>query len=150
MRIIGFNLTKVLAEKQEKQQESIKIDQNINIKDIIKEKIPISDDDILKVKFNLTINYSDEYAKLEFEGNVMILPEKDELKKFLESWKTKKIPENARVPLFNFIMHKCNIKALYLEDEMGLPLHVPMPRISSINQQNTNQQNTKDNLQDKN
>jgi len=36
-----------------------------------------------------------------------------------------------RVPLFNFIMNKCNIKALYLEDEMGLPLHIPLPKIST-------------------
>ena len=41
----------------------------------------------------------------------------------------KKIPEGIRIGLFNFIMSKCNVKALQLEDELGLPFHVPMPRL---------------------
>jgi len=130
MRIIGFSLTKILVERQEKPNEKIQINQNINIKDITEEKIPITKDKALKITFNLTIDYSDNYAKLEFEGSVLVLPEKDEFKKFLDSWKDKKIPEQVRIPIFNFIMSKCNIKALNLEDEMTLPYHIPMPRIT--------------------
>ena len=130
MRIIGFNLTRILVEKQEKPGDKIKVDQNINIKDIFEEKIPISKDKALKINFSLIINYSDNYAKIEFEGSILILPEKEELKEFLDSWKDKKIPKDQRVHLFNFIMNKCNIKALYLEDEMALPYHIPMPRIT--------------------
>ena len=133
MKIIGFNLTKILVERDEKPKDKISINQDINIKDILKEKIPITAEDILKIKFKLSINYSDKYARLNFEGSLLVLPEKDELEKFLNSWKDKKIPAEVRMPLFNFIMNKCNIKALYLEDEMGLPLHVPMPRITQQN-----------------
>ena len=131
MRIIGFNLTKILVQKKETTKDKLQVNQNIDIKDISEEKIPITEDKALKIKFNLVINYSDDYAKLEFEGSVLTLPEKDELKEFLESWKNKKIPERIRIPIFNFIMNKCNVKALYLEDEMALPFHIPMPRITS-------------------
>ena len=130
MRIIAFNLTKILVQKEEKTKDRIQVNQNINIEDIIEEKIPITDNKALKITFNLSINYSENYAKLEFKGTILVLPEKDELKKFLESWKNKKIPEEFRVPIFNFIMDKCNVKALYLEDEMGLPFHVPMPKLT--------------------
>ena len=133
MRILGFNLTKILVEKEKEISKDVKVDQNINIKDISEEKIPITDDKVLKITFNLLINYSNDYAKLEFEGNVIILPEKDELKTLMDSWKDKKIPSSMRVGLFNFIMNKCNIKALYLEDELSLPLHVPMPRLTPEN-----------------
>lgn len=136
MRIIGFNLTKILVQKKETTKDKLQVNQNIDIKDVSEEKIPITDDKALKIKFNLIINYSDDYAKLEFEGSVLTLPEKDELKNFLESWKDKKIPEQTRIPLFNFIMNKCNVKALYLEDEMALPFHIPMPRITSDQQKN--------------
>ena len=131
MRIIGFNLTKILVQKKETTKDKLQVNQNIDIKDISEEKITITEDKALKIKFNLVINYSDDYAKLEFEGSVLTLPEKDELKEFLESWKNKKIPEQMRIPIFNFIMNKCNVKALYLEDEMALPFHIPMPRITS-------------------
>ncbi len=137
MKIIGFNFTKISIEREEKSQTNLNINQNINIKDVKKEKIPISEAEVIQLKFNLSINYSEDYAKLEFEGTVLILPEKEELKQVLESWKDKKIPEELRIPIFNFIMNKCNIKALYLEDELSLPLHLQnfMPRISSKKQE---------------
>ncbi len=133
MRIIGFNLTKILVEKLEKIDENIQITQNIDIKNILEEDIKIPKNKIIKLVFGLKIDYSKNYGKIDFEGNILILPEGDDIDKILESWKSKKIPENMRVPIFNFIMNKCNIKALYLEDEIGLPLHIPMPKVSVSN-----------------
>jgi len=130
MKLIGFNLFKISIERKEKVEGELKIDQNIDIKDVSLDKIPISDKEALKIKFKFSINYSKDIAKLEFEGLLILLPEKDELKKFIQSWKDKQLPEELRIPLFNFIMNKCNIKALYLEDEMALPLHIQMPKIS--------------------
>jgi len=142
MRIIGFNLTKISVQREEKPKEKVKINQNINIEEVKEEDIPITKDKAVKITFNLTIDYSDNFAKIEFAGSILILPEKEEHKKFMEAWKNKKIPDNTRIPLFNFIMGKCNIKALALEDEMGLPLHIPMPRISPDSQSQPNSQPT--------
>ncbi len=130
MKIIGFSLSKISADKKEKFQEKIQINQDIDIKDVIKEKIPISEDEILRINFVFTIKYSGDFAKLEFGGNILVLPEKDELKEFIKAWKDKQVPQEFRAFLFNFIMNKCNIKALSLEDELNLPLHLPLPRIN--------------------
>ena len=130
MRIIGFNLTKILAERQEEDGQGIRVDQNIDIKDIKEEKIPITNNKALKIKFTLTVTYSKDFGKIEFEGSIMTLPDEGEFKSIMDSWKDKKIPENMRLGIFNFIMNKCNVKALHLEDEMGMPLHIPMPRLS--------------------
>lgn len=134
MKLIGFNLFKISIERKEKIEGELKINQNIDIKDVTTDNIPITDKEALKIKFKFSINYSKDVAKLEFDGMLILLPEKDELKKFQQSWKDKQLPDELRVPLFNFIMNKCNIKALYLEDEMALPLHIQMPRISSDQQ----------------
>ena len=130
MRIIGFNLTKIFAERQEEDGKGIRVDQNIDIKDIKEEKIPITNNKALKIKFTLTVTYSKDFGKIELEGSIMTLPDEEEFKSIMDSWKDKKIPENMRLGIFNFIMVKCNVKALYLEDEMGMPLHVPMPRLT--------------------
>jgi hypothetical protein len=130
MKIIGFNLTKVSVNRKEKFEGKLEINQNIDIKNVVKDSIPITDEEVLKIDFYFQINYSPDFAKLEFEGNILLIPEKEELKSILKSWKDKKIPDETRVPLFNFIMSKCNIKALLLEDEMSLPYHIPMPRIN--------------------
>lgn len=158
MKIIGFNLLKISVERKEKLENNLSVSQNINIKDVSSDKILIGKEDAIKVKFNFLINYSEdktgsefknsedktgsefknseEKAKLDFEGWVIILPDKDESKQFLKAWKDKKIPDEFKIPIFNFIMGKCTIKALNLEDEMALPLHFPMPRLQAENPEN--------------
>ena len=100
-----------------------------------KEKISITKDEALKINFTFVINYEPNFANVEFKGHVVALPDKDEMKKILKEWKDKKLPEGIKTGIFNFIMSKCNIKALTLEDEMGLPTHVPMPRLSPKKQE---------------
>ena len=135
MKIIGFNLTKISVERQEKPEGKLEIKQNINVDEIIKEKIEIAKEEVLKIQFTFSIDYDPKFAKVEFKGYVLTMPEKDEMKNILKEWKDKKIPEGIRMGLFNFIMSKCNIKALSLEDEMNLPTHVPMPKIGPKNQE---------------
>jgi hypothetical protein len=130
MKIIGFNLTKISVERKDKLEGELEIKQNINVDDIIKEKIEIAKEEAVKIKFTFSINYEPNLATVEFKGHVLTMPEKEETKKILKEWKNKKIPDEVRVGLFNFIMSKCNIKALSLEDEMNLPTHVQMPKIS--------------------
>jgi len=136
MRIIGFNLSKIAVERQEKLEGKLEIKQNINVDNIKTQKVDISKDEVLKIEFTFSVDYNPKFAKLEFKGHVLAMPEKDEAKQIIKEWKDKKIPEGIKIGLFNFIMSKCNIKALALEDEMGLPTHVPMPRISP-NQEKT-------------
>lgn len=130
MKIISFNLSKILIEKKQNFQGKIEIAQDVNIKEISQDNIPLTKEDVLKIDFTFLINYSNNIAKLEFEGSLLIIPEKNELKEILRSWKDKKITDEIRAPLFNFIMSKCNIKALSLEDDMGLPYHIPMPKLN--------------------
>lgn len=130
MQIIGFNLNKISAEREEKSQGKLEIKQNINIDHVSEDKINISNKGIIKVSFTFSVDYSPNFAKLELKGQTVLLPENDELKEILKDWKKKQISDKFRIPLFNFIMGKCNIKALGLEDELNLPLHMPMPRIS--------------------
>ena len=137
MKIVGFNLLKINVERKEKfEEERLSVNQNINIKDVTSDKIMIGKEEAIKVRFNFVIDYSSNAAKIDFEGLVIILPEKDEARQFLKAWKDKKIPDEFKVPIFNFIVGKCTIKALSLEDEFALPLHFPMPRLQMENQDN--------------
>ncbi|MEM0465090.1 MAG: hypothetical protein QXW97_00110 [Candidatus Pacearchaeota archaeon] len=131
MRIIGFNLSKILGERVENIEGNLEVSQNIDIKEIKEEEIPFSKDKALKVFFSFKINYSKDFANIEFDGILIILPEKDEIKIILKDWKDKKISEDYRIPIFNFIMQKCNVKALSLEDELNLPTHFQMPRLNN-------------------
>jgi hypothetical protein len=135
MQIIGFSLNKISVERQEKQQGKLEIKQNINIDNISKDEINISSKEVIKINFTFDVDYSPDFAKVELKGQTILLPEEEELKDILKDWKKKEISEKIKIPLFNFIMSKCNIKALELEDELSLPLHIPMPRLSPKKQE---------------
>jgi hypothetical protein len=131
MQIIGFNFKKISVEREKNSNEKLEINSNIHIEDISKEEIKFSKEETLRLEFTYTIEYNQgNLAKLEFRGVILFIEEKEDIKEFLKSWKDKKIPEKYKLPLFNVIMHKCNIRAIQLEDEMNLPLHIQLPKLT--------------------
>jgi len=131
MRPIGFNFEKINIEKLSDKAGNIKINTKIDISDIkeIKSTLFKTKEGIVKVKFIYDINYEPGFAKVEFEGNVLFSLEPKAAKDLVNQWKKKKISEDFRTDLFNFILRKSNLKALQLEDEMNLPLHIPLPSL---------------------
>jgi len=131
MQIIGFNFTKISCERKKDPSGKLEIKSNIDLKNIAQEKLDlIKDKEVLKFTFEFTIEYSPDTAVLKFEGAILAILEKDAIKETLKKWKTKKIPDEIRLPLFNTILTKCNLKALQMEEEFNLPTHVPMPRLA--------------------
>ncbi|MBU3912606.1 MAG: hypothetical protein KKB21_00860 [Nanoarchaeota archaeon] len=131
MQIIGFNFTKISSERKKNPSGKMEIKSNINLKNISQEKVDlIKDKDVLKFEFEFKIDYSPDIAIILFEGSILAIVDKETQKDVLKKWKTKKISDEVRLPLFNTILAKCNLKSLQLEDEFNLPMHVPMPRLS--------------------
>ena len=131
IKVIGFNFSKILAEKISSEFKNLKIERNISIESVEKTKpatIQVKDD-LLEVKFKYEINYRPDMAKIEFSGTLLATADQKTAKEFLSEWKNKKFPEKHRMVLFNVIMRKSDIRALEIEDELGLPLHVSLPLI---------------------
>jgi len=148
MKIIGFNFTKISAEKSSAElKQGAKIDANINFLDVKKEDILLSekDSEALRVLFNFSVKYSNQDEEAEkksgeksenngevsFKGFFILTVSNEEAKAILKDWKKQEISEFIRVPLFNFILRRCSVRAMQLEEELGLPLHVPLPQISA-------------------
>jgi len=79
------------------------------------------------------VDYSPGFAKGELEGKILIAVDPKIAKEILKQWKKKKMPEDFRLLLFNVILKKSSLKALYLEEELNLPLHMPMPSFKKEN-----------------
>jgi hypothetical protein len=134
MRALGFSFKKIDVEKLASNSlEGVKVNANIDISDITPAKstdmIIKPKEDLIGIKFNYTVNYDPDYAKLIFSGDILIELDSKTAKEILKSWKDKEMPEEFRIFVFNIILRKSNLKALELEDEMNLPLHIPMPSI---------------------
>lgn len=131
MKLVGFNLLKIDAEKKGEIPENLKIDTGINVVDIteVKSSFFKSKDDLLSVKFEYKIFYSPEYAEINLTGIMLLSTTSREARDVLSQWKNKKMPEEFRVNVFNLILKKSSLKALELEDELNLPTHFNLPSI---------------------
>jgi len=134
MKVIGFNFTKVSIEKLSDKYDKLKISTNIDLVDIkhIKSEVFQAKENIIEVKFNYVIDYAPEIAKVSFSGILLTLVDEKTTKLFLKKWKEKKFPDDYKLLLFNVILKKSNLRALQLEDELNLPLHIPLPSIKDI------------------
>lgn len=132
MQIIAFDINKILIEKKENVSNELEIKTNLSVENITEDSIQTfgNSQPVLKFDFLFSVNYTPNTAKIEIKGTVVATEEKDNVSKILKEWKNKKFQNQLKLPLFNFIMKKCNIKAVELEDELNLPLHVPFPQLS--------------------
>lgn len=139
MAIIGFNLSKVLAERKDIFPAKLEVSSKIDIIDIKKEKLEISKGkDVLKVDYSFLVLYNpNNLAKIEIMGHVLVMEDSKKVEEALKDWKKKKIDPLLRQQVYNTILRKCNLKALSLEEEMNIPTHFQMPQIRP---ENTEQQ----------
>jgi len=129
MKSVGFNFNKISIEKFSDNFENLKINTNIDILKIkeIKSDFIKPEEKIIVVEFNYIIDYDSKIAKIEFFGNILLTDKSKNIRDILKKWKNKKMSEDFRINIFNLVLRKSNLKAMQLEDEINLPLHIPLP-----------------------
>jgi len=135
MRLVGFDFKKISIERFKDQVGDLKFNTKVDISSVntIKSDIFHSKEELLKIEFIYSVLYEPEFAKIELTGSIILAVEPRISREFLRGWKDKQISEELRIFLFNIILRKSNIKALQLEDELGLPIHIPLPSLSKEN-----------------
>ncbi len=137
MNVIGFNFTKISAERSISSKIKLSTDTNIHFTEVVKETLPfLKDTEAVRLNFSFSIIYNsteekkpEKHGQILFEGSLILSSSKEETKELLKSWKKKEIPSHMHLGLLNFILQKCSVKALALEEELALPSHVPLPNI---------------------
>jgi len=131
MRVLGFNFDKISIEKLKDRPKDLKISTNIDVADIkeLKTDLLKTKEELVNVRFAYTVKYEPGYAVLNLKGTITLSLDEKLSKDVLKEWKKKQMPEGFRTVLFNIIMRKAAVRSLQLEDEMNLPLHLPLPTI---------------------
>ncbi|MFH1971421.1 MAG: hypothetical protein ABIJ05_03505 [Patescibacteria group bacterium] len=137
MNAIGFNFTKLNIEDfrvPNKPVEGVKINTEMNILSIEEVKPQFlnikTKEEFISIEFEHKVIYEPNFAKVEIKGKVLISLDSKLAKEVSKGWKSKEIPQDFRIFLFNTILRKSTLKALELEDDLNLPLHLPMPSFS--------------------
>ena len=128
IRLIGFNITKIHAERNQGFDGKLGVKSNVNIKNIEKFKPELAKQDSLKIDFVFEIDYS-ELGKVSIEGTMFITADSKQMKEILNSWKDKNLNSELHLGIINIILQKASLRAFQLEEELGLPIHIRLPRI---------------------
>lgn len=135
MPVVGFNITKINVERNEAPKNaSIKVNNNIQVKDIkeIKINVGAGKQKTVKINFQYTSKYEPKLGIIEIGGNIIYLDDAKKAKELEKEWKkTKKIPEDSIQPIMNSILNRCTVEAILLSREVNLPNPVPLPKVNA-------------------
>lgn len=132
MKIIGFNYSKVSAERAMKWEPSKKINANIQFTEVQKdENEALKNVNVIRVSFSFDVTYEPKNASISLHGVVFVSLESEKAKEIMKQWTKKKdLSEEMRNLLVKFLWKKCNLKAFQLEEELNIPTHLQLPQIS--------------------
>ena len=141
IRLIGFNFTKISAERNSEYNGKIETKSNIDIIKMEKVKTPATKQDSLKVDFSVEVDYG-ELGKVELYGNLFLMADSKIIKETVSAWEGKRQPTDLQLGIVNIILQKTSIKAFQIEEEIGLPIHLKnlFPRVKP----NSTEEQTKD------
>tara|TARA_Y100000310_G_C20209824_1_gene590785 strand:- start:77 stop:508 length:432 start_codon:yes stop_codon:yes gene_type:complete len=130
--IIGFHFTKILIEQQNQLKGKVGISNGVDITNVTEQKYSLKDKQkALTFHFTFTVDYKKDIGNITLDGDVMYLLDEKRYKHVLDLWKkNKKIPPEESMIILNRVLHKCNIKALELSQELNLPPHIPLPKVN--------------------
>lgn len=138
MPIVGFGFDKVSVEKKQPFSKDDRINNSMRISEVRETKLKTSDkneEEALTVLFEFSLDY-EKAGDLELKGHILFYDSKDKIKELYDFWnKNKRLPTEFSTFMFNFIMFKSSVKALALEEEVGLPLHLRLPKFKVEKQQ---------------
>ena len=133
MTIVKINLHKVNAERNlNAKGGQIKINNNVSIKDIEDMGFGVEGKRGLKFTFSFNCIYEPNLGKIDVEGQVYYVDEETKIAEVKKSWeKDKKIPMDVMEQIINASLHKGNIQAIKISEEVSLPSPLPLPKVRS-------------------
>jgi hypothetical protein len=130
MAMVGFSFTKINAEKKPVVNQAINIESNAGVTSIT--ELPVIDPKkmLLRFDFNFIVKYEPGAGKIELNGEIVEIYDKEFGTKVVEFWnKDKKLHPEVMQEVFNNVLTKSNIEAIILSRDMALPSPIQMPRV---------------------
>lgn len=137
MAIVGFNFTKIEAEKKEAAKGKINVSNNVSISNVEEKNLSLGNDKqkVLAFTFEFSSNYEPKIGQIKLTGEILFMDDSKKAKDVLDGWKKeKKLPKEIMTGIINAILNKCNIQSLILSEQVNLPPPLPLPRVQAQQQ----------------
>ncbi|MBT3835623.1 hypothetical protein HOD05_03830 [Candidatus Woesearchaeota archaeon] len=131
MTIVKVNLHKVTAERSlTAKGGQIKINNNVSIKNVEDLDFAVSGKKGLKFTFAFNCGYEPDLGKIDVEGQVIYVGEEADVSEIKKGWdENKKVPLAITEEVVNAALHKGNIQAIKISEEVSLPSPLPLPKL---------------------
>ena len=131
MPIVKINVHKVNAERSLKAKGGqVKINNNVSINNVEDLDFSVDGKKGLKFTFDFSCNYEPDLGKIDVEGQVLFVDEASKVDEVQELWKkSKKIPMGVMEQIVNAALHKGNIQAIKVSEDINLPSPLPLPKV---------------------
>jgi hypothetical protein len=134
MTIVGFNFTKMVAEKSGPAEGKISIKNNVAIKDVMETELALgsSKQKALRFQFEFVSDYDPKVGSITLNGDVIYLDKEATIKAIAEEWKkNKKVDKETTEVILNHVLAKCNVQALILSKDINLPPPIMLPKVKA-------------------
>ncbi len=133
MAIVKINLHKVNAERNlNSKGGQIKINNNVSLKDVEEMSFATDGKKGLKFTFSFNCSYEPNLGKIDVEGQVFYLGDAKKVKEIKDGWdKNKTVPREVTEEIINAALHKGNVQAIKISEEVSLPSPLPLPKVRS-------------------
>jgi len=138
MTIVGFNFTKIEAEKNETLKGKVNINNNVNIRKVEEKDFALGNQKqkVLSFTFEFVAKYDPNIGSIKLTGDVLFMDDAKKVKEILDGWKKdKKLPKEIMPNILNTALTKCNIQALILSEQINLPPPIRMPKLEPAEKQ---------------
>lgn len=133
MTIVKINLHKVAAERNlDSKGGTIKINNNVSLKNVEDLGFGIEGKKGLRFSFAFNCNYEPDLGKIDVEGQVLYVDDDKKVEEIKQQWaKDKRIPLDVMQEIINASLHKGNIQAIKVCEDVLLPSPLPMPKVTT-------------------
>ncbi|MFA5061200.1 MAG: hypothetical protein WC494_02705 [Candidatus Pacearchaeota archaeon] len=128
IKLINSKFVKINAEFNPNFSGQTSAKMNIKILEIF----PLKNKETFQAKYLFEVNYLD-LGKISLEGSLFFSTDSRTLKELQKAWKENKIETPDYIFITNNIIQKASIKAIQIEEEMGFPIHLRLPRVDLKN-----------------
>lgn len=126
LKLLGDRILSVSANRTENYDGKISLNTNLKLTNM---EVANDDDNAMKVSYTFIIDYSD-LGKIEISGYIFVGGNSDQIKGLLDKWEKKEFDSPEHAGITNLIIQKTSIRALQLEEELGLPIHMRLPTVT--------------------
>ncbi len=133
MTIVKISLHKVSAERKlGAKGGQVRINNNVSIINVEDLQFNVPGKAGLKCTFSFNCKYEPDLGSIDVEGQIFYTDSEEKVKEVKENWeKNKRLPSGIMEKVVNASLHKGNIQAIKISEDIGLPSPLPLPKVKT-------------------